>query len=40
MSFVNKLNFVNYITKEKNINPHKIHALNLFKVQIPLVMSQ
>jgi hypothetical protein len=37
---VNKLNFVNYIIKWKSISLHKIHALNIFQVQILLVMSQ
>jgi hypothetical protein len=35
ISFVDKFNFVNYITRWKN-RLHIIHALKIFKLQIPL----
>jgi hypothetical protein len=36
ISFVNKLNFINYIIRN---NSHVIHALQTFKMQIPLGMN-
>lgn len=37
ISFANKFNFIDYISKN---NPHIIHALQIFKVQIQLGMDQ